>query len=100
MDNNILIQSPRSAHLPIMTRLIEAYKLWHDCLPHLAKTSRYTLGQKIDNLFIDTTELVFSASYLAKEQKLPYLQRATTKLDLLKFFLQISWEIRDLDDKK
>jgi hypothetical protein len=99
MDSTI-IHSPRSAHLPIVTRLIGAYKLWHECLPNLAKTSRFTLGQKIDDLFIETTELIFSASYLAKEQKLPYLQRATAKLDLLKFFLQIAWEIKDLDNKK
>ncbi len=43
---------------------------------------------------------MFAASYLAKETKLPYLQKAVTKLDLLKFFLRISWEVKALDIKK
>src|SRR3989344_580656 len=40
------------------------------------------------------------ASYLSKQAKLPYLQKAVAKLDLLKFFLQISWEIKAMDTKK
>jgi len=69
-------------------------------LPHFSKTSRYTLGIKIDSLFIETTELIFTASHLNKEQKLPFLIKANGKLDLLKFFLQIAWEIKSLDNKK
>lgn len=69
-------------------------------MPHFSKTSRYTLGIKIDTLFIETTELIFTASRLARDQKLPFLQKASAKLDMLKFFLQISWEIKSLDNKK
>jgi hypothetical protein len=79
---------------------VATYKLWHEFLPHFTKTSRYTLGIKIDNLFIETIEYIFIASRLAKDQKTPYLQKASAKLDMLKFFLQISWEIKSLDNKK
>ena len=58
------------------------------------------MGEKIDSLFIEIAELVFIASNLYKSQKIPYVQKAVTKLDLLKFFLQISWEIKTLDNKK
>lgn len=51
-------------------------------------------------MFIETTEYVFIASRLIKDQKLPFLQKASAKLDLLKFFLQIIWEIKSLDNKK
>jgi len=74
--------------------------LWHEFLPHISKTSRYSLGIKIDNLFIETTEYIFIASRLTKDQKMPFLRKASFKLDLLKFFLQIIWEIKSLDDKK
>jgi len=37
---------------------------------------------------------------MAKEQKRIILQKAANKLDLLKFFTQISWEIKSLDNKK
>ncbi len=45
-------------------------------------------------------ELIFVASYLNKNQKIPYVQKAIAKLDLIKFFLQITWEIKALDNKK
>lgn len=65
----------------------------------MAKTSRYTLGQKIDDLFIEIAESILLGSYLSKEQKLPLLQKAITKLDLLKFFLQVAWETRTMDER-
>jgi len=58
------------------------------------------LGGKIDSLFIEIIELLFVASYLGKQEKLPYLQKAIRKLDVLKFFFQVSWEIKALDNKK
>ena len=87
-------------NVPVIVRLIEVYKAWHEFMPNMAKTSRFTLGQKIDDLFIETTELIFLASHLAKEQKVPYLQKASAKLDLLKLFIQISWEIKAIDNGK
>ncbi|MDD2753394.1 MAG: four helix bundle protein [Candidatus Portnoybacteria bacterium] len=84
----------------MVQKLIAAYKLWHDFLPHIPKTSRYTLGIKIDGLIIETTEIIFIASRLAKNQKMPFVQKAGAKLDLLKFFVQIAWEIKSLDNKK
>ena len=87
-------------NVPVVVRLIEVYKVWHEFMPNMAKTSRFTLGQKIDDLFIETTELIFLASHLAKEQKIPYLQKASAKLDLLKLFVQISWEVKAIDNGK
>lgn len=94
------MEAPPRLNLPIIQHLVAAYKLWHGFLPHVPKDARYTLGIKIDNLFVETIEFVFVASYLGKNQKLPYVQKAAAKLDLLKFFLQIIWEIKALDNKK
>ena len=87
-------------NLPILQHLIQAYKTWHEFLPHLPKDSRYTLGGKIDALLIETIEAVLIGSFLAKEKKLPYIEKAALKLDLAKFFFQIAWEIKALDNKK
>lgn len=67
---------------------------------HFPKDLRYTLGAKIDLLFVETVEALFIASALVREQKVPYLRRASLKLDLLKFFLQVAWESKALDTKK
>ena len=55
---------------------------------------------KIDQTFVYLLELIFIAGSLPKNKKLPYVQKAVGQLDLLKFFLQISWEIKALDNKK
>ena len=77
-----------------------AYKLWHTFFPTVLKTARHTLGAKIDFLFVELLELLFTASYSSKERKTLILQNAKNKLDLLKFFSQILWEIKALDNKK
>ncbi len=76
------------------------YKLWHEVVPHFPNTSRHTLGTKIDGSIIEIAGLPFTASMLKPEQKLLPLQQAQVKLDHLKFFLQVAWEIKVLDQKK
>lgn len=96
------ITPPRHLYnnLPILQKTSDAYKLWHSFLPHLPRLSRYTLGAKVDALFTDLLEFILLAGYSAKAQKLLAVQQASIKLDALKFFLQIIWEIRVLDNKK
>ena len=69
-------------------------------MPHFPKTSRYSLGSKIDSLFLEGIEAIFLAGYSNQMEKIIYLQKASLKLDSLKFFLQVSWEIKALDNKK
>jgi len=80
--------------LPVVSHIITIYKLWHEFLPNFPKDSRYSLGIKIDSLIIEAVELILTASRLPKNQKLPCLQKAGARIDLLKFFLQLSWEIK------
>jgi hypothetical protein len=79
---------------------VAIYKLWHEFLPNFPKDSRQTLGQKIDGFFLEVIENIIKAGYSDKAEKEIFLKRASVKLDLLKFFLQIAWEIKSLDDKK
>jgi hypothetical protein len=87
-------------NLPILQKITLAYKIWHNTLPHIPRLTRYSLGEKINDLFIELAELILMASYTAKEQKGPVIQRASVRLDTLKFFLQIGWELKALDNKK
>lgn len=74
--------------------------MWHEFIQHFPQKSRYTLGAKIDSLFLEILELAFTASYLNKQEKLPFIRKTAAKLDVLKFFLQLAWEIKVLDNKK
>ena len=91
---------PPQVGLPIIQKLVSTYKLWHEFLLHFPKTTRYTLGSKIDAEFVELIELLFKASIMQRQQKLPYLQKASVTLDLLKFFIQVAWELKSLDNKK
>lgn len=89
-----------AVNLPILLKITQAYKLWHNILPHIPRLTRYSLGEKINDLFIELSELILTASYTPKELKGPVIQRASVRLDTLKFFLQIGWELKALDNKK
>ena len=69
-------------------------------LPHIPKTARFSLGIKIDSLFLRLLEYMITATYLPPKEKISFLQKGITTLDLLKFFLQILWEVQGVDAKK
>ena len=93
--------TPPRTVLPILQKLIDAYKIWHEYLLNFNKIIRFNLGSKIDSLFLEIIECLFTASHKSKESnKLLYLNKASEKLDLLKFVLQVTWEIKVLDNKK
>ena len=58
------------------------------------------MGQKIDNLFIEALELVFDSIYLPPEHKIILLTKAITCIDLVKFFIQFSWEDKLITTEK
>jgi len=64
------------------------------------KDYRYTLGSKIDSLFVDVSESLFLAASLGREQKLSFLRRASIKLDLLRFFLHVAWNGKAISTKR
>ena len=86
--------------MSITQKLVGTYKLWHEFLAKFPKQTKHTLGAKIDSLFLETIEFIVKANYADKLEKLISLKRASVKLDLLKFFLQIAWEVKSLDNKK
>jgi len=45
-------------------------------------------------------ELSFTAAYLPPEQKIILLGKTISRLDILKFFLQIAWENKLISNEK
>ena len=97
---NTPVKSPPQRVLPVITHTLSVYKLWHGYQNDFPKNLRYTLGEKIDTTFIQILESLFIASYESKIDKLPTIRLAIRKIDILKFFLQVSWEMKALDNKK
>ena len=86
--------------VPVVFTLKDAYGLWQQLLPHSSKIQRHTLGDKIDALFLETLEYAFRANYLAGPQKIATIDSAIVRLDLVKFFLLVAWEINMITDKQ
>ena len=66
----------------------------------LPKLHRHSLGQRIDNLFVEVIETIAYASFLSREEKYPHVRLAIKKQDTLKILLMVLWETKSLDNKK
>jgi len=69
-------------------------------LTDFPKNKRYTLGQKIDQITVEIIELTITAGYLPREQKLPVLQKISTKLEVLKILLRTALETKCINNNK
>src|SRR3989344_360285 len=98
-EKNSLTTPPRKL-LPVLERIKQSYLLWHEYHSTLPKIHRYTIGEKIDTLFIEIIEATSSAVFLRREEKLPYLRLAIQKTDALKLLLMVLWESKSLDTNK
>ena len=63
----------------------------------MPRLTRYTLGVKIDNLFVELLEITFTAKFARREDKLSFLNELSKKLDNLKFFVTLLWEAKGLE---
>ncbi|MEK7576634.1 MAG: four helix bundle protein, partial [Patescibacteria group bacterium] len=92
--------SPPQRVLPILQKLKNIYLLWYEYYQALPKLHRHSLGQRIDDLFVEIIECVAAAAFLTKEEKHPYIRLAIRKLDTLNILLMVLWETKSLDTKK
>ena len=69
-----------------------AYQFWLMLHRNFPRVERFGLGQKTEQIFLDILELSFACVYLASEAKIMLLGKVISKLDTLKFFIQLAWE--------
>ncbi|MHB8652058.1 MAG: four helix bundle protein [Minisyncoccota bacterium] len=95
------LKHPAAAQIPlVLVRAKEAYRAWHNFLIKVNRVNRYTIGARTDEMFLSLLELIFRATFAYdKFEKLSIVSQALGKNDLLKFFLQIGWEEKVLDNK-
>lgn len=86
--------------MPLVHRILDLYKLFHEHVKLFPKIEKYSLGRKIENLILYTLELSIKTVYLPKQEKLIYLKEIDAKINLLKMLIRLSNEIKVLDNKK
>lgn len=100
ISNHSIKLPPPPKLLPVLTKIKQAYRLWVEFYKTLPKSHRYSLGLKIDNLFIDLIEYTFQASQTEKTDRAPYLKIALRKINTLNLLILLAWEIKALSDSK
>ena len=86
--------------MPVLNKVKDAYLLWHGYYRELPKEHRYSIGLRVDSLFVDIIEAIAAATFLSREEKAPYVRLSIKKLDALKVLLMMLWETKSLDNKK
>ena len=66
--------------------------IWIDFVPYIAKSSRYTIGQRIENKILDLLELSYIPYFSEKEKKKDKISECILILDTLKFLISVAWE--------
>ena len=66
----------------------------------LPKTHRYSIGLRIDTLFVELIEATSIAGFLSREEKQPLVRIAIRKNDTIKILLMVLWEAGSLETKK
>lgn len=84
----------------VLTKAKASYSLWFTLLADFPKTYRHNLGGKIDGYFLELLENIFVSMYLSGDRKISRITVSISKLDGVKFFLQLAWENKCLPNEK
>jgi len=86
--------------VPILRKIHELYKTFHDYRTLVPKHERFSIYERSENIIIDILELVLEASYASKDRKDAFLEKASVKLNIIRFFIRLMKESKTLDLKK
>jgi hypothetical protein len=76
------------------------YLLWYGYYQTIPKLHRYSLGIKIDDLFVEIMEGIAVASFLPRTEKQPWIRLVIRKVDTLKILILVLWETKSIDNNK
>ena len=76
------------------------YTYWLKLYKKISKPERFGIGEKIDDLFLETLELTYKGRYASLSNKIPFLEQAILKIDRIKFFSEILWENKLMTTKQ
>jgi hypothetical protein len=74
--------------------------IWVDFVPHISKTARFTIGQRIENKFLDLLELAYSTYFSKKDGKYERVSECIFLLDTLKYLVSVAWEAKFIPNGK
>jgi hypothetical protein len=85
--------------IPILKKSYDLYKVFHDFRKIVPKAERFTVYERSENLIVDIMEFFLEAGY-TRSNKVVTLEKASVKLNTLRFFIRLMKETKSLDAKK
>ena len=86
--------------IPIFKKAYELYKEFYLCLRNFPRHEKFSLGQRCELAIAEIIESILGASQQTKAGKLPYLDKASVKLNILRIYIRLAKDIHALDSKK
>ena len=86
--------------IPIFKKSYDLYKTLHEYRRLIPKQDRFTIFERVDITTLDVIEDILLASSQQKSMKLPTLERASLKLNMLRIFIRLMKDTKALDLKK
>ena len=86
--------------IPILKKSYDLYKTFHEYRKVIPKCDRFTIYDRSECVIIDIIESLIEAGYVSKANKVVILERASLKLNLLRFFIRLMKEVKAIDSKK
>ncbi len=86
--------------IPIIKKSYELYKTFHDYRKIVPKAERFTVYERSETTILDILECFFEAGYTKGSSKIVLLERASVKLNLLRFLFRLMKETKTFDNKK
>lgn len=86
--------------IPILKKSYELYKLFHEYRKVIPKNERFTVYERGENAILEIIEYFFEAGYTRGGAKSVLLEKASVKLNLLRFLFRLMKETKTFDNKK
>jgi hypothetical protein len=86
--------------IPIFKKSYDLYKTFYDYRIDVSKQDRYTIWQRSENCILDLIEAILLASQLNKSEKLPVLETASVKLNILRVLIRLTKDVKAIDNKR
>ena len=87
-------------NIPIFKKGYDLTKALYGLRVSVPKRDRYAVWQRCENLMLEVLEGILLASQLPKARKLPPLENASLKLNVLRVFLRLAKDTKAIDLKK
>lgn len=86
--------------VPIYRKTYEFMKTFYQFSFDFPKKDRYTLGSRCEGYILDILEHVIIATQTSGDEKRTTLNNASVRLDLLKVYVRLAYELKVLSGKR